>query len=225
MLSDNLKEGWRVVLKDIMQTPNYQQLEARVNQAYNQQQVFPPKAAIFNALNQVTLNDIKVVILGQDPYHGPNQANGLSFSVNEGMPLPPSLQNIFKELASDLEIENKSGDLTPWAQQGVLLLNSVLTVEQGKAHSHKNWGWEIFTDEVLTIINQRKQPVVFILWGAYAQKKEKLINKDRHFVIKSAHPSPLSAYRGFFGSHPFSLTNQYLLKSHQHPIDWHTSIN
>lgn len=176
---------------------------------------------VFAAFHACPLDKVKVVILGQDPYHGPGQAHGLSFSVSPEVPIPPSLRNIYKELNSDLGIEVPShGNLKHWAEQGVLLLNNVLTVEQGKAGSHHKKGWENFTDSVIEVLNQR-QGLVFILWGSPAQKKAKVVSKDRHLVLESVHPSPLSSYRGFFGSKPFSKTNDYLVAHGHKAIDWH----
>lgn len=183
--------------------------------------IYPPKAQIFNAFAHTDFDQVRVVILGQDPYHGPNQAHGLSFSVPAGVPHPPSLRNIFTELASDLgQSINPSGDLSGWAKQGVLLLNATLTVEQGKAGSHQQQGWEEFTDAAIRALNEHCQGIVFVLWGSYAQKKGAFIDNRRHRVLKSVHPSPLSSYRGFFGSRPFSQINQYLIQQGQTPINW-----
>jgi uracil-DNA glycosylase len=183
--------------------------------------IFPRGSEYFAAFNLTPFDRVKVVILGQDPYHGPGQAHGLSFSVKTGTAFPPSLQNIFKELKNDLDIDPPaSGDLSAWAKQGVLLLNSVLTVEMGLAASHQGKGWEMFTDSVIQALNDQKENVVFILWGAYAQKKAAFVDRRRHLVIESPHPSPLSAHRGFFGSKPFSKTNQYLQSLSLTPIDW-----
>lgn len=182
--------------------------------------IYPPNDQVFNAFNSCDFEDVKVVIIGQDPYHGPGQAHGLSFSVQEGTPLPPSLRNIYKELAADLNVAAPTtGDLTRWAKQGVLLLNSVLTVEQGQPASHQGRGWEKFTDKVVEELNKHPQPLVFILWGAYAQKKAQNLDK-RHFVLKSVHPSPLSASRGFFGTKPFSQANSFLHKAGRPIIQW-----
>lgn len=183
--------------------------------------IYPNEDEYFAALNATPFEKVKVIILGQDPYHGTSQAHGLSFSVREGVALPPSLRNIFKELQADLgRPAPSSGDLTFWANQGVLLLNSVLSVEAGKASSHANKGWERFTDKIIEQLSNHRTQLVFVLWGAYAQKKGLLINSEKHYVIKSPHPSPLSAYRGFFGSAPFSRINQYLTSSNQPTIDW-----
>jgi len=184
--------------------------------------IYPPGPHIFNALNTTPLEQVKVVILGQDPYHGPGQAHGLSFSVPQGVRTPPSLLNIFKELQTDLQIDNQSADLTPWAHQGVLLLNSVLTVEQARPASHQKQGWEQFTDRVIAVINQQQNHVVFMLWGAYAQRKGQGIDRSRHLVLKAPHPSPLSAHRGFLGCRHFSQCNHFLESHHKKPIDWHT---
>jgi uracil-DNA glycosylase len=188
---------------------------------YKDYTIYPDKHDIFNALHYTAYKDVKVVILGQDPYHGPGQAHGLAFSVKKGVPVPRSLINIFKELKSDLGIDPPgNGYLKPWAEQGVLLLNTVLTVRDGDAHSHKKLGWETFTDAVISAVDRKHTPVVFILWGRPAQEKQKLITNPIHKIIKSVHPSPLSASRGFFGSRPFSQANAFLEASGQAPIDW-----
>lgn len=184
--------------------------------------IFPPASAVFNAFRATEFADIKVVILGQDPYHGPNQAHGLCFSVLPGVKTPPSLVNIYKELAQDIDGFQipAHGYLQSWAEQGVLLLNTVLTVEQGRAHSHANTGWETFTDNVIEAINQHQQDVVFLLWGSHAQKKGRFIDRSKHCVLAAPHPSPLSAHRGFFGCRHFSQANQHLIKTGKSPIDW-----
>jgi uracil-DNA glycosylase len=183
--------------------------------------IYPPSPLIFNAFNHTPFEQVRVVIIGQDPYHGPNQAHGLSFSVPKGVNLPPSLQNIFKEISSDLNIKmSRNGDLTAWANQGVLLLNATLTVEQTKAGSHQNKGWEQFTDAAIAALNKHREHLVFVLWGSYAQQKGAFIDAQKHLVLKSVHPSPLSAHRGFFGNHQFSKINQYLIQHDQTPIDW-----
>jgi uracil-DNA glycosylase len=183
--------------------------------------IYPPGPLIFNAFNHTPFEKVRVVIIGQDPYHGPHQAHGLSFSVPQGVDLPPSLQNIFKEIASDLNIRmSRNGDLTAWANQGVLLLNATLTVEQAKAGSHQNKGWEQFTDAAIAALNTHREGLVFVLWGSYAQKKGDVIDGQKHLVLKSVHPSPLSAHRGFFGNHQFSRINQYLTQHGQAAIDW-----
>ncbi|MNJ92852.1 Uracil-DNA glycosylase [compost metagenome] len=186
--------------------------------------VFPRGDEYFAAMNHTPFDQVKVVIVGQDPYHGPGQAHGLCFSVREGVPLPPSLLNIYKELEADLGIpRSKSGSLLAWADQGVLLLNSVLTVENGKAASHQGQGWEQFTDKIIALINEQRENVVFVLWGAYAQKKASFVDRKRHFVLESPHPSPLSAHRGFFGTKPFSKVNAYLRSKGIAEIDWNPS--
>jgi uracil-DNA glycosylase len=215
-----MNEEWKEILADEFEKPYYKELMQFVNEEYDNETVFPAKENIFNALNLTPFHQVKVVILGQDPYHGEGQAQGLSFSVPEGMKLPPSLRNIYKELSDDLGIpESVNGDLTSWANQGVLLLNAVLTVRAHEANSHAKHGWETFTDAIIEKLGQRKEPIVFILWGAQAKKKEKLIGKQ-HIILTSAHPSPLSSYRGFFGSKPFSKTNEALISLGESPIDW-----
>lgn len=191
-----------------------------VNKEYQEKRCFPPYEDIFNAFNFCEIEDIKVIIIGQDPYHEINQAHGLSFSILDGNPLPKSLINIYKELYDDLGITRLTGNLSSWAKQGVFLLNNVLTVEEGKANSHKNKGWEIFTNHVIEEINKDNNPKVFVLWGNDAQKKEVLITNPKHLVLKSAHPSPLSSYRGFFSSKPFSKINNFLKENGLDEIDW-----
>lgn len=183
--------------------------------------IFPPGPLIFNAFNHTPFDQVRVVIIGQDPYHGPSQAHGLSFSVPDGIALPPSLMNIFKEIESDLNIKmSRRGDLSPWAKQGVLLLNATLTVAQAQAGSHQKRGWETFTDAAITALNTHRENLVFVLWGSYAQKKGASIDANKHLVLKSVHPSPLSAHRGFFGQHQFSKINHYLTEHGQTPINW-----
>lgn len=218
-----LEESWKISLAPFLLSPQMDNLRDFLFQEKQAQKIiYPPSKQIFSALNTTPLSDVKVVILGQDPYHGPNQANGLSFSVQKGIALPPSLRNIFHELHTDLGIPApRHGDLTKWAKQGVLLLNSVLTVEAGQPTSHQKQGWEAFTDEVIDVLNEQREHVVFILWGAYAQRKGQRINRDRHLVLTAAHPSPLAANRGgFFGCKVFSKTNQYLKQHGIEPIDW-----
>lgn len=212
--------SWNKFLKAEFEKDYFKNLVQTVDCAYEKTMVFPPKEEVFRALEIVNFKDVRVVILGQDPYHGLFQANGLSFSVNRGVKLPPSLVNIYKELESDLGIRNRCGDLTAWAEQGVLLLNATLTVEQKKAGSHQKMGWEIFTDKVIECLSAKAEGVVFILWGSYAQKKGKNIDRAKHLVIETAHPSPLSVYRGFYGSKPFSKTNDYLVTKGFKPINW-----
>ena len=187
---------------------------------YQLKDIYPSFDNMFKALNLTSFNDVKVVIIGQDPYHGEGEANGLAFSLNNGLRITPSLRNIFKELENDLNIKKDSNDLTGWAKQGVLLLNAILTVEKDKPLSHKDLGWEEITDYIIKYISDNKNNVVFVLWGNYAKNKSKLIDENKHYIIKSNHPSPLSASRGFFGSKPFSKTNEYLKKNNQSVIDW-----
>ena len=188
---------------------------------YDVKEIYPPKDYIFNALKLTSYENTKVVIVGQDPYHGKGEAHGLSFSVQKGIKIPPSLKNIYKELYDDLGVLPKdNGDLTGWALQGVLLLNSVLTVEKDKAASHRNLGWEPMTDYIIKLLNLKDEPVVFILWGNFAKEKAKLITNPHHYIVMSPHPSPFSAYSGFFGSKPFSKTNEFLVKNGLTPIDW-----
>jgi len=214
--------GWKNLIDTEATKPYMKELKQHLLQDYNTKTVYPSHKDILKALETTPLEDAKVVILGQDPYHGPGQAHGLSFSVPNGMKMPPSLLNIFKELSSDLNVPQPTHtDLTPWAKQGVLLLNTTLTVLGGNPMSHANLGWEIFTDEILKCINDKKESVVFILWGSHAQKKMRFIDQSKHLVIKAPHPSPLSAHRGFFGSKPFSTTNAYLHSKGIEPIEWH----
>ncbi|MCM3270006.1 uracil-DNA glycosylase [Paenibacillus elgii] len=216
-----LQNDWAPLLEDQFQAPYYHRLRSFLKQEYATRTVYPDMHDIFNALHYTSYADTKVVILGQDPYHGPGQAHGLSFSVKPGIPAPPSLQNIFKELQSDLGCSiPDNGCLVPWAEQGVLLLNTVLTVRQGEAHSHKGQGWETFTDRVISLLNEREKPIVFVLWGNPAQQKMQLITEQRHFIVRSVHPSPLSAHRGFLGSRPFSQVNDFLRSIGSAEIDW-----
>lgn len=218
-----LSPSWLAILEKEFEKPYMQQLKQfLMAEKQAGKQILPKSNLWFNAFNSTPFEQVKVVILGQDPYPTPGHAHGLSFSVLPGVqPLPKSLQNINKELQSDCQIDNQhSGDLQPWADQGVLLLNAVLTVEAGKANAHQNHGWETFTDAVIQTLASQRQNLVFILWGAYAQKKGRFISADQHGIIQSPHPSPLSAYRGFFGSRPFSRTNQYLQNHGLTPIDW-----
>ncbi|MFZ2462150.1 MAG: uracil-DNA glycosylase [Caldibacillus thermoamylovorans] len=216
-----LKNDWAPLLEEEFSKPYYLQLREFLKQEYKHYRIYPDMYDIFNALHYTAFADVKVVILGQDPYHGPNQAHGLSFSVKPGVPLPPSLKNIFLELQADLGCTPpSSGYLVPWTKQGVLLLNTVLTVREGQAHSHQGRGWEIFTDRVIEILNRKSNPVVYILWGSAAQMKQQLIDTNKHFIIKAPHPSPLSAHRGFFGSKPFSKTNSILKTIGQTEINW-----
>ncbi|WP_455224894.1 uracil-DNA glycosylase [Granulicatella sp.] len=212
---------WNEILAEEMQKDYYQDLQAFVQKRRDEVRVFPEEKNVFNALELTPFESVKVVILGQDPYHGFGQAHGLSFSVQKGIPLPPSLRNIYKELQEDLGGElSTEGDLSHWAKQGILLLNTVLTVEEGNANSHKGMGWERLTNRLIESLNELNHPVIFILWGKPAQDKEKLITNPSHVILKSPHPSPLSAYRGFFGSKPFSKVNEILIQQGQTPIRW-----
>ena len=212
---------WDQELKIIWESPNFNKFYNNVLKLYDKEEIFPPKDYIFNALKLTSFKDTKVVIMGQDPYHGIGEAHGLSFSVQKGIKLPPSLKNIYKELYDDLGIEpSEYGDLTKWAKEGVLLLNSVLTVKKDTPASHKNIGWEPLTDYIIKKLNTKKEPVVFILWGNFAKSKKKFITNPIHLIIESAHPSPFSANHGFFGSKPFSKTNIFLEKNKIQPIDW-----
>jgi len=216
-----LTKNWFEILKPEFEKEYFKKLQAWLEDEYASQTIFPPANQIFNALNQVKFNDVKVVIIGQDPYHEIGQAMGMSFSVPTGIPLPPSLKNIYKEIESEFGIPcEKTGDLTRWARQGVLLLNAVLTVREGQANSHKGKGWENVTAEIIKKLNERKEPVVFMLWGGNAKAFEQYITNKNHFVLKSAHPSPLSAYNGFFGSGHFKKCNDILTELGQKPIVW-----
>ncbi|WP_036299860.1 uracil-DNA glycosylase [Methylotenera sp. L2L1] len=221
-----LHSSWQAVIGEELAKPYMQSLRAFLMQEKSAgKTIFPPSSLIFNAFNHTPFDKVRVVIIGQDPYHGlykgQPQAHGLSFSVPEGIALPPSLLNIFKEIESDLGIKMRGkGDLTSWANQGVLLLNATLTVEMGNAGSHQKRGWETFTDAAIAALNQHREGLVFVLWGSYAQKKGEMIDPKKHLVLKSVHPSPLSAHRGFFGNHQFSSINEYLKKRGEEPIDW-----
>jgi uracil-DNA glycosylase len=217
-----IEASWKSLVGGEFNEPYMQKLRLFLRQEKDAKKyIYPKSADIFKAFEYTPVDKVKVVILGQDPYHGQGQAHGLCFSVPKGIALPPSLQNIYKELQDDLGIKPANhGYLAAWAKQGVLLLNSVLTVEHGKAASHQGKGWEIFTDKIITLLNQQPRPIAFVLWGAYAQKKGMNINTNKHLVLKSVHPSPLSVYRGFFGSKPFSKINDFLIKTHQEPIEW-----
>jgi uracil-DNA glycosylase len=217
-----IEPSWKAVLQEEFGKDYFQKLRAFVKEEYKHSIVYPPPKNIFRAFELTPFDKVEVVILGQDPYHGPKQANGLCFAVNEGVPLPPSLQNIFKEVESDLgqKLVHRTGDLERWAKQGVLLLNATLTVEAHKAGSHQKKGWEEFTDSVIRTLSDKKEHLVFILWGNYAKSKGNLIDWSKHEIIESAHPSPLSAHSGFFGSKPFSKTNEYLVRHGKKTIDW-----
>lgn len=212
---------WDIMLQDEFDRPYFKRLENFLTEEGARYEIYPPQEDVFNALRYSSFQDTKVVILGQDPYHEPGQAHGLCFSVNKGVTIPPSLVNIYKEIENDLGIKMPGhGYLADWAKQGVLLLNTVLTVRRGQANSHKGKGWEIFTDRIVEILNERQKPMVFILWGANAKSKTELITNKEHMVITGAHPSPLSAWKGFFGGRYFSKANRYLEITGQEPVDW-----
>lgn len=212
---------WDIMLQDEFGRPYFKRLENFLTEEGARYEIYPPQEDVFNALRYSSFQDTKVVILGQDPYHEPGQAHGLCFSVNKGVTIPPSLVNIYKEIENDLGIKMPGhGYLADWAKQGVLLLNTVLTVRRGQANSHKGKGWEIFTDRIVEILNERQKPMVFILWGANAKSKTELITNKEHMVITGAHPSPLSAWKGFFGGRYFSKANRYLEITGQEPVDW-----
>jgi uracil-DNA glycosylase len=216
-----LLNDWGALMKEEQEQPYYRELLQRLDEQYEEYTVYPPKPNIYRALQLTAYEDVRVVILGQDPYHGANQAHGLSFSVLPGIKLPPSLKNIFKELQNDIgcKVPNH-GFLEHWAKQGVLLLNSVLTVQEGLPNSHRKLGWERVTDMVIHLLNTRETPIAFVLWGKHAQEKGRFIDQRKHFVLNSVHPSPLSAYAGFWGSRPFSQCNEFLLQNGLSTIDW-----
>ena len=221
MVDVKIEQSWKAKLKREFEQPYFEALTDFVRAEYTERRIYPPGSRIFAAFNACPFEDVKVVILGQDPYHGPKQANGLAFSVNDGLRVPPSLVNIYKELKSDLGNKTpNTGNLQNWAHQGVLLLNATLTVQQGTAASHQGKGWETFTDAVVRLLSQEREHLVFILWGAYAQNKGAVIDRTKHHVIESPHPSPLSATRGFFGSKPFSRANVYLEEKGIKAIEW-----
>ena len=216
-----LEKSWKNLIKDEFEKPYFKDLSSFVRHEYQSGTVYPPPKYIFNALDSLPVDRVKVVILGQDPYHGQGQAHGLSFSVPEGIAPPPSLKNIYKEIETDLgHPRHASGNLDRWVKQGVLLLNATLTVRANQAGSHQNKGWETLTDAIIRELANKKDNLVFILWGNYAQKKGSIIDADKHLVLKSPHPSPFSAHSGFFGSRPFSQANHYLVEQGQTPIDW-----
>ena len=218
----HFENSWDELLKDEFKKPYYLKLRQFLINEYRSQVIYPNMYDIFNAMKITSYEDVKVVIIGQDPYHGENQAHGLSFSVKKGIAPPPSLVNIFKEIKSDVGVDNsgKHGELTKWAEEGVLLLNSCLTVRAGKANSHRGMGWENFTDDVIRLLNQREKPMVFMLWGANAKAKAQLITNPAHLVLTAAHPRPLSAYNGFFGCKHFSKANDFLVKNGMTPVNW-----
>jgi len=216
-----IEEGWKEILMDEFQSPYFSELKAFLVEEKKKYTIYPPGRLIFNAFQHTPFDRVKVVILGQDPYHGKGQAHGLCFSVPQGIPQPPSLVNIFKELQSDLNIPAPNhGNLEKWADQGVLLLNASLTVRDSQAGSHQKKGWETFTNRVIESVSEKKEGLVFLLWGRYAQAKENLVDGTRHLILKSAHPSPLSAYNGFFGCRHFSRTNEFLAQQGKTGIDW-----
>lgn len=220
----NIGNEWDALLADEFKKDYYLQLRQFLISEYNSRRIFPPMNDIFNALRYTSYGDVKAVILGQDPYHGVGQAHGLCFSVKRGTPPPPSLQNIFKEINAELGLPIPNhGELTEWAQSGVLMLNTVLTVREGQANSHRGHGWEIFTDKVIELLNRREQPIVFLLWGGNARAKVKLITNPAHLVLQCAHPSPLSAYNGFFGCGHFVRANEFLAAKGMEPINWSLS--
>lgn len=220
-MKELIHTDWQQQLKKELEAPYFKQLETFIDTEYQTHTIYPEKDRLFEALNLTPFSETQVVILGQDPYHGPNQAHGLSFSVLPGNTPPPSLKNIYKELQEDLGIIPPShGYLEPWAKQGVLMLNTILTVRQGDPFSHKGKGWEVFTDKIIEQLNEKDTPVIYLLWGKPAQKKETLIDTNKHIVLKAPHPSPLAAYRGFFGSKPFSTINQLLIEHGKTAIDW-----
>jgi len=215
-----INKKWDIVLKDEFKKDYFRNLGIFVKNEYTTKTIFPPYENIFDALRFTDYDEVKVVILGQDPYHGLGEAHGLSFSVRENVKMPPSLQNIFKELYSDLGIKRTKSDLTDWAKEGVLLLNSIMTVVKDRPLSHKNKGWETFTDTIISKLNEREEPVIFVLWGSFARSKKELITNKNHKIIECVHPSPLSASRGFFGSKPFSKINNYLKELGKEEIKW-----
>lgn len=218
----HLGNSWDSLLEEEFKKPYYQKLRQFLVQEYNNHTVYPDMSDIYTALKTTDYHSVKVVIIGQDPYHGPNQAHGLSFSVKPGIEPPPSLKNIFQEINKELDIPiPKTGCLLPWAKQGVLLLNAVLTVRAGEPNSHKGMGWETLTDRIIELLNQRNQPMVFLLWGANARKKAEIITNPNHLILSCAHPSPLSAYNGFFGCGHFKACNKFLASQGLKPIDWH----
>jgi len=220
-MKSRMEASWKKILGGEFNKEYFCTLTKKVQEAYASNIIFPPAELVFNAFGLCPFDKVKVVIIGQDPYHGPNQAQGLAFSVPEDIKIPPSLRNIYKEISEDLNIEiSESVNLERWAKQGVLLLNATLTVEMAKPNSHQKFGWESFTDNITKTISDRKKNVVFILWGSYARSKANLIDKEKHLILEAPHPSPLSAHRGFFGCKHFSLTNKYLVDHKLKPIQW-----
>lgn len=220
-MKEIFQNDWQEFLESEMEKEYYQNLRELLIREYQEHTIYPDMYHIFSALHETSYKNTKVVILGQDPYHGPEQAHGMAFSVREGIGIPPSLQNIYKELESDLGIPRAgTGFLMPWAKEGVLLLNTTLTVRQSQPMSHSKIGWEIFTDKIISLLDEKEEPVVFLLWGAHARSKKKLLHNEKHLVLEAPHPSPLSAHRGFFGSKPFSKTNEFLEKNGVEGINW-----
>lgn len=217
-----IAKNWYELLKDEFEKDYYKKLSLFLENEYKTKTIYPKPENVFNSINHVKFNDVKVVVIGQDPYHEPGQAHGLSFSVENGVELPPSLVNIFKEIQNEYGYKNANGNLTCWANQGVLLLNSVLTVERGKANSHSGKGWENITKKIISLLNERKDPIVFLLWGRSAQQIGEIVTNPWHLKLKSVHPSPLSAYAGFFGCNHFKLANEFLKNQGKTEIDWHT---
>ncbi|MDD2505425.1 MAG: uracil-DNA glycosylase [Bacilli bacterium] len=216
-----INNDWDIILEEIFSSKYFQNLKKIVEEEYLTKIIYPPKKDLYNALKLTSFSNVKVVIVGQDPYHGEGEANGLCFSVNKDIKIPPSLRNIYKELENDLGIKvSNNGNLTPWAKEGVLLLNATLTVEKDTPNSHKDIGWDKFTNYIIQKLNDKKDPIVFILWGNFAKSKKKFITNKNHLIIESTHPSPFSAYNGFFGSKPFSKTNNFLIKNNKKPINW-----
>lgn len=215
-----LNKRWDEVLKPVLSSRSFKGLMSFIKSEYEKKTVLPEYDNIFKVFEKLDYDEVLVVVLGQDPYHGLNESHGLAFSVREGVKMPPSLRNIFKELESDLGITRSNTDLTDWVEQGIFLLNAILTVEENKPLSHKNIGWEKFTDQVISLLNEREQPIVFLLWGNYAKGKKKLITNDNHYIIESVHPSPLSAFGGFFGSKPFSRINKIIKHHYNKEIKW-----
>lgn len=221
-----IENDWDEKLNTIWESDGFKKFMQVIKEKYKEETCFPEYNNIFNALKLTPYNKVKVVILGQDPYHGTGEAHGLSFSVQDGVKKPPSLKNIFKELKEDLNIdEPESGNLENWAKEGVLLLNSVLTVQKDKPASHKDLGWHLFTDHIIKLLNEKEEPIVFILWGSFARSKKIYITNKKHYIIESTHPSPFSANNGFFGSKPFSKTNNFLITTNQEPINWNLKKN
>jgi len=217
----SIEQSWKEQLKDEFEADYFKELASKVREAYTSKTVYPPPKQLFNAFDLCPFDQVKVVIIGQDPYHGPNQAHGLCFSVQDGVVVPPSLKNIYKEIRDDLGKDiPTSGNLERWAKQGVLLLNATLSVEQARAGSHQGWGWERFTDAAIKKVSDEKEGVVFMLWGRYAQNKVSLIDETKHLILRAAHPSPLSAYNGWFGCKHFSQANKYLESRGEKSIDW-----